>query len=45
MARQAQFVALRDAVEQIASDIYDSGPMVKGVTVRIFTKHIAKARS
>ncbi|MGY4479094.1 DUF1488 family protein [Bradyrhizobium sp. USDA 3364] len=45
MARQAQFIALRDAVEQIASDIYDSGPMVKGVTVRIFTKHIAKEPS
>ncbi|MEY9708910.1 hypothetical protein ABIF03_001052 [Bradyrhizobium elkanii] len=42
MARQAQFVALRDAVEQIASDIYDSGPMVKGATIRIFTKHIPK---
>ena len=42
MARQAQFVALRDVVEKIASDLYDSGPMVKGVTIRIFTKHIPK---
>ncbi|AUC96946.1 DUF1488 family protein [Bradyrhizobium sp. SK17] len=42
LARQAQFIALRDAVEQIASDIYDSGRTVKGATIRIFTKHIAK---
>ncbi|QPF81926.1 DUF1488 family protein [Bradyrhizobium genosp. L] len=42
IARQGQFVALRDAVERIASDLYDSGPMVKGVIVRIFTKHIPK---
>jgi len=42
MARQAQFIAQRDAVEQIASDVYDSGRTVKGATIRIFTKHIAK---
>ncbi len=42
MARQAQFIALRDAVEQIASDIYDSGRSVRGATIRIFTKHIGK---
>ncbi|MCC8965597.1 DUF1488 family protein [Bradyrhizobium sp. Pear76] len=42
MARQAQFVALRDAVERIASDIYDNSPVVRGATIRIFTKHIAK---
>lgn len=42
MARQAQFVALRDAIEQIASDIYDSGRAVRGATIRIFTKHIGK---
>ncbi|MCC8941955.1 DUF1488 family protein [Bradyrhizobium sp. Arg68] len=45
MARQAQFVALRDAVERIASDIFESGPMVRGATVRIFTKHIPKQES
>jgi len=42
IARQGQFVALRDAIEQIASDLYDNGSMVKGVTIRIFTKHIPK---
>ncbi len=45
LARQAQFVALRDAVEQIASDLYDSSPVVKGATIRIFTKHISKENS
>jgi Protein of unknown function (DUF1488) len=44
MARQAQFVALRDVIERIASDLYDSGHMVKGVTIRIFTKHIPKQK-
>ena len=41
-ARQAQFLALRDAVEGIASDVFDKGPCVKGQIVRIFTKHIQK---
>ena len=45
IARLAQFVALRDAVERIASDIFDSGPVVKGATIRIFTKHISKEQS
>ncbi|WGR92041.1 DUF1488 domain-containing protein [Bradyrhizobium sp. ISRA435] len=45
IARQAQFVALRDAIERIASDLYDGGPMVRGGTIRIFTKHIPKQRS
>jgi hypothetical protein len=42
IARQAQFLALRDAVERIASDVFDAGPIVKGSVVRIFTKHIHK---
>lgn len=40
IARQAQFLTLRDAIEGIASDIFDKGPVVKGQVVRIFTKHI-----
>ena len=43
MARQAQFLALRDAVESIASDIFHRSPHVKGQIVRIFTKHIQKS--
>ena len=42
MARQAQFLSLRDAVEGIASDLFDKGPCFKGQVVRIFTKHIQK---
>jgi len=42
IARQAQFLTLRDAIEKIASDVFDAGPIVKGSVVRIFTKHIHK---
>lgn len=42
IARQAQFLALRDAIERIASDLFDAGPVVKGSVIRIFTKHIQK---
>jgi hypothetical protein len=45
MARQAQFLALRDAVEGIASDMFDRVPVVKGRVIRIFTKHIKGAPS
>ena len=40
IARQAQFVTHRDAIEQIASDLFDKAPRVKGYVVRIFSKHI-----
>src|SRR6476659_3200989 len=40
MARQAQFLALRDAVERIASDMFDKVPVVKGRVIRIFTRDI-----
>ena len=43
IARQAQFLALRDAVEGIASDVFDRGPCFKGQIVRIFTKHVQQA--
>ena len=42
LARQAQFLTLRDAVERIASDMFDAAPTVKGYVIRIFTKHIPK---
>ena len=45
MARQAQFVALRDAVEAIASDMFDRVLVVKGRVIRIFSKDIQKSRS
>jgi Protein of unknown function (DUF1488) len=40
IARQAQFLAHREAIERIASDLYDEAPRFKGYVVRIFTKHI-----
>ena len=43
MARQAQFVALREAVEGIASDMFDRMTVVKGRVIRIFTKHVQKS--
>jgi Protein of unknown function (DUF1488) len=39
-ARQAQFMAHRDTIEKVASDLYDEKPTVKGAVLRIFTKHI-----
>ena len=45
IARQAQFLALRDAVERIASDMFDRVPVIKGRVIRIFTKHIQKLPS
>jgi hypothetical protein len=45
IARQAQFLALRDAVERIASDMFDRVPVIKGRIIRIFTKDIQKLPS
>ncbi len=42
IARQAQFLAWRDAVESIASDLFDKGPLYRGQIVRIFAKHVPK---
>ena len=44
IARQAQFVAHRDTIEQIASDLFEKAPSIKGYVVRIFSKHIQGAR-
>jgi hypothetical protein len=43
-ARQAQFLQHRDAIERIASRLFDDTRPVKGSAVRIFTKHIAANR-
>ena len=40
LARQALFLTHRDRIEQIASDLYDASPPVKGAVIRIFTKHV-----
>jgi hypothetical protein len=44
IARQAQFVSHRDAIERIASDLFDKAPSMKGYVVRIFSKHIQSER-
>jgi hypothetical protein len=44
IARQDQFVAHRDTIERIASDMFDKAPSIKGYVIRIFTKHIQGAR-
>jgi hypothetical protein len=41
--REAQFLLLRDAIERIASNNFDSEISVKGGVVRIFAKHLSKA--
>jgi hypothetical protein len=41
-ARQAQFLAHRGPIEQIASELFDAAPAVKGAVIRIFTKHVPK---
>jgi len=42
--RQAQFLEHRDAIEQIASNLFDQSRAVKGSVVRIFTRHIPANR-
>jgi Protein of unknown function (DUF1488) len=41
-ARQAQFLALRDDIEKIASDLFAHAPLVDGYVIRIFAKHIKR---
>jgi Protein of unknown function (DUF1488) len=40
--KQAQFLSLRDAIERIASDLFDAAPNIRGLAVRIFTKHVMR---
>jgi hypothetical protein len=40
--RQAQFLAHREMIERLASDLFDASGAVPGSVVRIFTKHILK---
>jgi hypothetical protein len=44
IARQAQFLSLRETIERLASDIYNESPRFKGYVVRIFTKHLDRDR-
>jgi len=38
--REAQFKRLRDAIERIASAVFDERGMSPGETIRIFSKHV-----
>ncbi|MEA2886015.1 MAG: hypothetical protein QOD11_375 [Bradyrhizobium sp.] len=38
--RETQFRRLRDAIERVASDIFDPNDMSAGRTIRIFSKHV-----
>jgi hypothetical protein len=38
--REAQFMRLREVIERIASDKFDSDTIVRGAVVRIFAKHV-----
>ena len=40
--RQSQFLSLRDAIEGIASELFDAAPNIRGLAVRIFTKHVMR---
>jgi hypothetical protein len=40
--REAQFLAHRETIESLASDLFDAAGAIEGSVVRIFTKHILK---
>jgi hypothetical protein len=40
--REAQFLAHRETIESLASELFDAAGAVRGSVVRIFTKHILK---
>jgi hypothetical protein len=40
-ARLAQFLSLRETIEQTASRLFDERPMLRGAVIRIFSKHLA----
>jgi hypothetical protein len=42
--REAQFIRFRDAIEQIASDLFKGDSAVEDAVVRIFAKHLPQER-
>ena len=42
--REAQFLQLRDTIEQIASDLFDKGTATPAKTTRIFYHHVPGSR-
>ncbi len=41
IARMAQFLLLRETIEQTASRLFDERPVLRGSVVRIFSRHIS----
>lgn len=41
-ARMAQFLSLRETIEQTASRLFDERPALPGSVVKIFFKHVAQ---
>jgi hypothetical protein len=41
-ARLAQFLALRETIEQTASQLFDEKPAPPGTIVKIFSKHVRR---
>ena len=42
-ARMAQFLALRQTIEQTASQLFDRSPLLPGAIIKIFSKHVGAA--
>jgi hypothetical protein len=43
-ARMAQFLSLRETIEQTASRLFDENPIFRGSVVKIFSKHVDRIR-
>ena len=41
-ARMAQFLSLRQTIEQTASRLFDERPNIPGAVVKIFSKHVVR---
>jgi hypothetical protein len=42
--RGSQFEQFRDQIERLASEIFDAAPIAERQFIRIFAKHLAKAK-
>jgi hypothetical protein len=42
-ARMAQFLSLRETIEQTASRLFDQKPPLRGSVVKIFAKHVVRS--
>jgi hypothetical protein len=42
-ARLAQFLSLRQTIEQTASRLFDEKPAVPGIVIKIFSRHVVRS--